>query len=202
MRKHTVLLLVAALAVALTASTAVAAPGKGKGKGIGKPKIVTYVFKGTVAETPAGDATSLLVDVTDGNKAGRTVAGESQMSFGVLSDSSKAATKIELDELRVPLSDFRAGDEVVVQSKAVAGTTAFNARVISADSPDVEPYFLDGDGDGVGEGDAEKFAPNRVPEGYVSQGGDNCEGVSNPDQADADGNGVGDACEPTLDPVV
>jgi hypothetical protein len=117
MRKHVVLLLVAALVTALTAGTAAAKPGKGKGP---KPvKTVTYVFEGTVAQTPAADATSLTVNVTGGNKAGRTAAkGRPQMDFGVVANGTKDSTKIELDGARVALSELRAGDEVVVQSKA------------------------------------------------------------------------------------
>ncbi len=201
MRKHALLLLVAALVVALTASTAMAKPGKGK-KPTKPAKTVTYVFKGTVAETPAEGATSLLVNVTDGNNAGRTAAKSSpQMSFGVLANGSKDSTKIELDEVRVALSDLRAGDAVVVQSKAPQGATSFTARIISAESPAAAPYFLDADGDGFGAGDPVEFAPNRVPEGYVMEGGDNCADVFNPDQADADGNGTGDACEPVEEPA-
>ncbi len=57
--------------------------------------------------------------MTGGNKAGRTAAkGRPQMDFGVVANGTKDSTKIELDGARVALSELRAGDEVVVQSKA------------------------------------------------------------------------------------
>jgi hypothetical protein len=34
-----------------------------------------------------------------------------------------------------------------------------------------------------------------VDEDYVGTGGDNCVDAANPDQADADGDGIGDACD-------
>jgi hypothetical protein len=50
------------------------------------------------------------------------------------------------------------------------------------------------DGDGIGAGEAEWYAPGDEPSGWVSRGGpDNCPGASNTDQTDADG--IGDACE-------
>ncbi len=58
-------------------------------------------------------------------------------------------------------------------------------------------FFADTDGDGFGD-------PNNyvtaciAPSGYVRDFTDNCPTVYNPDQLDSDGNGVGDACEPTV----
>lgn len=57
-------------------------------------------------------------------------------------------------------------------------------------------YFADTDADGYGDPDDTTAACTLTPpNGYVADGTDNCPLVSNADQADADGDGTGDACE-------
>ncbi|MGB3802284.1 MAG: thrombospondin type 3 repeat-containing protein, partial [Lewinella sp.] len=55
-------------------------------------------------------------------------------------------------------------------------------------------YYADVDGDGFGDPNDSVVACER-PDGYVLNGTDNCPTFSNPDQLDANGNGIGDACE-------
>ncbi len=55
-------------------------------------------------------------------------------------------------------------------------------------------YYADFDGDNFGDPN-EWVRACQPPARYVSNGTDNCPFVSNPDQSDANGNGVGDACE-------
>ncbi|NOZ07602.1 MAG: T9SS type A sorting domain-containing protein [FCB group bacterium] len=57
-----------------------------------------------------------------------------------------------------------------------------------------EEYFDDPDGDDWGSGAGVFYCPWDAPAGWVENGEDNCPEVYNPDQADTDGNGVGDAC--------
>jgi hypothetical protein len=58
-------------------------------------------------------------------------------------------------------------------------------------------YYEDGedDYDGYGFGDPQAYVPGTEPYGWVTQGGDNCRYAYNPNQADADGDRIGDACD-------
>ncbi len=55
-------------------------------------------------------------------------------------------------------------------------------------------FFADTDGDGFGDPNATVQAA-AAPGGYVGNGTDNCPTRPNPDQTDANNNGIGDACE-------
>lgn len=57
-------------------------------------------------------------------------------------------------------------------------------------------YYHDSDGDGLGDGSIQARAcADAAPDGYVSTPGDNCPLNANPDQADSDEDGYGDACD-------
>lgn len=92
---------------------------------------------------------------------------------------------------------------MVVQAKAPAGangstTSGFVARVLDAKTP-LAPYYHDADGDGIGAGEVEWYAPGDEPSGWVSRGGpDNFPEASNANQTDTD------ACEAPVvsDPVL
>jgi len=66
-----------------------------------------------------------------------------------------------------------------------------------------EDYWSDYDFDGVGYGDINAYCPADVPVDWIIYDGvnpDNCPDTYNPDQLDSNGNGIGDACEPTVNP--
>ena len=191
MRKTVVFMVVAALMVAMVSGAALA-----KGKPAGKPgkvkknPIVTYVFKGEIASVDETNG-SAAVDVKKGNKFARSYAGQ-QVDFAV-----NGATRIVEDDVETTLSNLDVGDRALVQVRAPkSGAVSFTANKVVAESP--VAYYFDADGDGIGAGEAEYYFSGEEPEDYVSEDGDNCADVANPDQADADGNGIGDACEPVV----
>ena len=91
----------------------------------------------------------------------------------------------------------------MVQAKAPAGansstTSGFAAQVLDAKTPPA-PYYHDADGDGIGAGEAEWYAPGDEPSGWVSRvRPDDRTGASNADQTDTDADGIGDAYEATV----
>ena len=185
------------LAVLFAGSTLLTPQDEAESGSKGKPAskkipLQTYVFTGTV--TQVGED-SVTMDVKEANKAGRSFVDE-QVKF-IVAPGTKG-TRIQLNDAEANLADLAAWDAAVVQAKEPKGATSFTARVVEAQSPEPVSYYQDGDGDGIGAGDAAQHAPNRVPEGYVDVGGDNCPEVANADQADSDSDGTGDACdEPT-----
>ena len=190
MKKSMIFVVVMSLLVAMLSGTALA-----KGKPTKKPAknpAVMYVFEGEVLSV---DADSVVVGVKKGNAFAKPFFGKQ------LDIAANAKTKVVEDDVKTTLSDLDVGDAVVLKSEAPRGAQSFTANMIVGTSP-TALYYFDADLDGIGAGEAEEFIVDKQPEGYVSEGGDNCADASNPDQLDSDANGIGDACEPAPAPVV
>ena len=107
----------------------------------------------------------------------------------------------------------------VIDQQDGAGTTVVNVRatnptadtdgdgIIDADdncpltaNPDQQltTYYADRDGDGYGD-PAEAVQACERPEGFVTNGRDNCPSVSTRDLTDTDSDGLGDSCDPDDD---
>ena len=156
---------------------------KGKPEGKGKPG-VTYVFKGKVSSVGEDYVT---LSVEKGNSFAKSYAGK-DVDFSV----DEQSTKVVEDDEEATLSDLDADDRALVQVKAPKGSTSdFSTRMVVAESP--VAYYLDGDS--IGAAEPTYFFAGEEPEDYVGTGGDNCLDVSNAERADADGAGIGDACD-------
>lgn len=187
MRRSMVFVLVTALLVAMTTGVA-GAKGKPAPKPPKKAPAVAHVFQGEVVSV---DADSVLMSVEGGNSLAKPFFGKQ------LDVAANSRTKVVEDDAKTALSGLDAGDAVAVKSMAPRGSQSFTANVIVATSP-TALYYFDADGDGIGAGEGEQFIVDEQPEGYAAKGGDNCADVSNADQADADGDETGDACEPVV----
>jgi hypothetical protein len=77
----------------------------------------------------------------------------------------------------------------VAGSAVQFGTQSFEVRACPT-------WYRDIDGDGIGfAGDGIIAEGCTQPAGYTLSAGDNCPTLANPNQADANNNGVGDVCE-------
>ena len=73
-----------------------------------------------------------------------------------------------------------------------------NCPTVYNPSQELKTFYADLDGDGLGDPN-NRIDACTAPPNYVSVAGDNCVSVANPDQADYDGDGLGDACDPDDD---
>ena len=79
-----------------------------------------------------------------------------------------------------------------------AGTSGTWSGTITLHGVDVggcQDWYRDLDGDGVGSAVDGVLTQCTQPSGYAAANGDNCPTIPNPDQADVNSNGLGDACE-------
>jgi hypothetical protein len=118
----------------------------------------------------------MVVSVENGNSFAQSYAGQ-QVDF-----SANDSTKVVQDDEEAALSDLDADDRVLVRAPK-SRVSDFTAGKI--------PIAYYSDGDGADE-----------PKYYVGIGGDACPDAANLEQVDADGDGIGDACDDVDDGTV
>jgi hypothetical protein len=127
----------------------------------------------------------MVVSVENGNSFAESYAGQ-QVDF-----SANDSTKVVQDDEEAALSDLDADDRVLVRAPK-SRVSDFTAGKIPI------AYYSDGDG-----ADEPKYSfAGEEPEDYVGIGGDACPDAANPEQVDADGDGIGDACDDVDDGTV
>jgi hypothetical protein len=116
----------------------------------------------------------MVVSVENGNSFAQSYAGQ-QVDF-----SANDSTKVVQDDEEAALSDLDGDDGVLVRAPK-SRVSDFAAGKIP-----IAYYSFAGE----------------EPEDYVGIGGDICPDAANPEQVDADGDGIGDACDDVDDGTV
>jgi hypothetical protein len=125
----------------------------------------------------------MVVSVENGNSFAQSYAGQ-QVDF-----SANDSTKVVQDDEEAALSDLDGDDGVLVRAPKSRVSDFAAGKIPIA-------YYSDG-------ADEPKYSfAGEKPEDYVGIGGDICPDAANPEQVDADGDGIGDACDDVDDGTV
>ena len=87
--------------------------------------------------------------------------------------------------------DYDPEDQALIAGTMGRGVWRYDG---SCGGAGVSLWYRDGDDDGFGDG-TDRLLACVAPPGFVDDGGDNCPSVSNADQLDFDGDGLGDVCD-------
>ena len=138
--------------------------------------------------------------LTTANSAGRTLEGgpgADQLTGGTGADTLVGGAQNDILDGGAGVDVFDGGDaNDILEARDGAADASFDCGpgtdVLRADTPA---------DDAVARSGCEATTPSPDGDGDgVPEAADNCPGVPNPNQADSDGNGVGDACMPPLPP--
>jgi hypothetical protein len=116
-------------------------------------------------------------------------------------DSGISVTACAQPDGHVPKSGDCDDDDPLVNPAAIEACNGIDDNCNELIDEDFETFtfYLDTDGDGFGDTATATEACASPGNGWVTAGGDNCPGISNPSQDDCDGDGVGDACTKSPD---
>ncbi len=157
----------------------------------------TVTFAYTITSGGSGDAQGITLH--DPLPAGAAV---------VHADSSQGSCSTAGSEITCAIGTLAVGESaavtIVLTAPAVPGILTNTATLTTVTNDPLGgnntvaiAVRVDGDDDGDGIPNDGVVAP--CTGGQTVNCADNCPGVSNPDQADTDGDGIGDACDPDID---
>jgi sugar lactone lactonase YvrE len=123
-------------------------------------------------------------------------AGQLKTPTGLVRDGVDRLIVVDSGNGRLDLFAPVAQGAAFVDTIGKTGTAAgqFNQPTAAALAPGALLYVTD-----TGNGRVVRLRYNDADQDGVNDDRDNCKGLANPDQADADHDGLGDACDPDLD---